>query len=111
MVSKPLLRYIADYTNKLKAIIGVLAIIQVTFVFMFLAFPVIRKSGDPNKINSNTFLKFLLDNLNSTNLTELCQQGAMPFSNMCSFLTDGKKSFNNKCSEYIPDETFTEKVH
>ncbi|PRD30269.1 UNVERIFIED_CONTAM: Major facilitator superfamily domain-containing protein 6 [Trichonephila clavipes] len=111
MVSKPLLGYLADYSNKLKAIIGVLTVIQVVFFFLLLAIPAIRKNEDPDKRTNSTVLKFMFDNLSSTELTEMCQPGAMPFNSSFGFLYDGAKSFNNTCSEYITAEISSDEVH
>ncbi|GFS84183.1 major facilitator superfamily domain-containing protein 6 [Nephila pilipes] len=102
ILSKPLLGYIADYFNKLKVIIGVLVIIQVVFLFLMLTVPKIQREGDAVKFSKNTSLEFLLGDLNVANFTVMCQQSSMNTNNS-SFSVS---SFNNKCSEYITDETF-----
>lgn len=111
MVSKPLLGYLADYFNKLKAIITILAIVQVVFFFLLLIVPQIRKDKDPDKFSNDTSSMFSFDSLNSTRLTEMCQQSVAHFNNSSNFLTDTSESLNNKCSEYIADERFTKEAY
>ncbi|XP_055948240.1 major facilitator superfamily domain-containing protein 6-like protein B isoform X2 [Argiope bruennichi] len=67
VVSKPILGYLADYFNKLKAIICALTIGQTIFFFLLLTIPKIDKSTD-SLTNHSSFV-FPLEHFNFSDLT------------------------------------------
>ncbi|GBN53464.1 hypothetical protein AVEN_167755-1, partial [Araneus ventricosus] len=80
--TKPVIGYIADYFNKLKAIICILTIVQTVFFFLLLAIPKIQKEDKQAIQSNNTHLSNSYEYLKLSHLFVNCPSNGddNPFS-------------------------------
>ncbi|GFX77880.1 major facilitator superfamily domain-containing protein 6 [Trichonephila clavipes] len=117
--TKPLIGYIADYFNKLKVIIGILAVIQTIFFLLLLTVPKIQKEEQMTEIFHNeTDLKSVFDHYNSTVLLVKCdfhqqndifsKKDTSSYNNsknkdICFLQFDILSKFSDICSNYTTE--------
>ncbi|CAL1300362.1 unnamed protein product [Larinioides sclopetarius] len=94
--SKPVIGYIADYFNKLKAIITILSIVQTAFFLLLLTIPKIQNGEREMTMNTDTLCVFSSKNLNSSQLYVNCasSEEAGPFSDVLYY---NNIDDNNSC--------------
>ncbi|GBM30136.1 Major facilitator superfamily domain-containing protein 6 [Araneus ventricosus] len=95
--SKPVIGYIADYFNKLKAIISILSIVQTVFFLLLLTIPKIQKGEKEMAMSNDALFVFSGGNLNSSQLYVNCasNEEAGPFSDVLynNVVGDNKSCF------------------
>ncbi|GFQ65620.1 major facilitator superfamily domain-containing protein 6 [Trichonephila clavata] len=116
--TKPLIGYIADYFNKLKVIIGILAVIQTIFFFLLLTIPKIQKEQKTEIIHNETDLKSVFGHFNSTELLVKCdfrqqndifsEKDTSSYNNsqnndICFLPFDILSEFSDLCSNYTTE--------
>ncbi|GFY79318.1 major facilitator superfamily domain-containing protein 6 [Trichonephila inaurata madagascariensis] len=116
--TKPLIGYIADYFNKLKFIIGILAVIQTIFFFLLLTIPKIQKEQKTEIFHNETALKSVFDYFNSSELLVKCEfhqqkdifseKDNLSYNNsknndMCFLPFDILSEFSDLCSNYTTE--------
>ncbi|GFU15727.1 major facilitator superfamily domain-containing protein 6 [Nephila pilipes] len=104
--TKPLIGYLSDYFNKLKAIINILAVTQTVFFFLLLTIPKIQKEQRTEVCHNGTVLRSVFDYFNSTELLVKCEfhQKNETFSENVT------SSFNNKSNDicFLPIDNLSE---
>lgn len=99
--TKTLIGYLADYFNKLKAIIGILTIIPIIFLFLLLAVPKINnyQSVESRNITSLTFSSVANNNESCQLLSESIAPVRTTFSSnmLCSSVYSKHQKFQYKC--------------
>ncbi|GBM30138.1 Major facilitator superfamily domain-containing protein 6 [Araneus ventricosus] len=90
--TKPVIGYIADYFNKLKAIICILSIVQTIFFFLLLTIPKIQKGEEQAIQINNTHFLNSYKYLNSSQLHVNCTsiEDDSPFSEDLSYFRNSK---------------------
>ncbi|XP_055930126.1 major facilitator superfamily domain-containing protein 6-like isoform X2 [Argiope bruennichi] len=109
--TKPVIGYIADYFNKLKAVICILSIVQTIFFILLLTIPKIEKGEDQAVLDNNTYFFNSYIYLNSSQLYINCpSNGNSSFSEslpetannekiqLCFLSLDYLSNFSDECS-------------